>query len=99
MLYADEGSNQSSRWNSVFDKIGKFNQFMEYTFSLPMLITETIVENIHTLVTQHALTCSICLCLSITTTLSVTSLAVGLGVGLGVGCTRTNIIYTNSTNG
>ena len=62
-----------------------------------MMIAEKAVEQIQNLLTQHTISCSICLGITITTTLSVGSLAIGLGIGLGVGCTKTNIIYTNAT--
>lgn len=91
------GSAQPSKWDVFFQQIERFNRFMEYSFSLPMTIIEKAVDNIQNLVTNHTISCSICLGVTITTTLSVASLAIGLGVGLGVGCSKTNILYTNST--
>ena len=57
----EERQDQTDNREKFFKQIEWINQFMKYAFSLPMTIIERVVENIHSLATQYAITCSMCL--------------------------------------
>ncbi|CAF2234600.1 unnamed protein product [Rotaria magnacalcarata] len=97
--HENNASGQVSNIRIFFQQIRKFNNFMEYAFSLPMNLLQNGVNIAMKIAALSPNICAACMCLTITTTLSATSVAVGVGVGVGVGCTQTYSTVSNSTSG
>ncbi|CAF3992665.1 unnamed protein product [Rotaria magnacalcarata] len=87
LAYEDDNPDQVSNIRIFFQQIRKFNNFMEYAFSLPMNLLQNGVNIAMKIAALSPNICAACMCLTITTTLSATSVAVGVGVGVGVACT------------
>lgn len=95
----DQSNAPSETLDDVIGGLQSFNEYVDYAFSKPKEVLETIYDYINYILSVAPLCCACCLCTTLTATVAVVSIAVGVGIGVGVGCTETDYVYTNSTSG